>query len=148
MLILLLYFTLHLTPPSSFHLFITENDGDSSNDNLSDKDTSNKDAATAAADKDSTDANDNPDDLFPMAKTAPKKRGAAAGGRKATPKKSAGRKTTGEEIIDLDTPPRKKPGTLAARYLIEKRGCYTVNPYARGSGIRIGQNKICSKCHF
>jgi hypothetical protein len=54
-------------------------------------------------------------DLFPMPKTAPKKRGAAARGRKAAPKKSAGRKTTWEETIDLDTPPRKKPRAAAVR---------------------------------
>jgi hypothetical protein len=108
-----------------------------SNDDSSDEDTSNEDTATAAADKDSADANDDPDDLFPMAKTAPKKRGAAAGGRKAAPKKYAGRKTTGEETIDLDTPPRKNPRAPAARYSIEKRGCYTVNPYAHRSKNKI-----------
>ena len=75
MLSLLLFFTLHLTPPSSFHLLITENDGDSSNDDSSDEDTSDEDATTAAADEDSADANDDLDDLFPMAKTAPKKKG-------------------------------------------------------------------------
>jgi hypothetical protein len=32
--------------------------------------------------------------------------------------------------IDLDTPPRKKPRAPTARYSIEKRGCYTNNPYA------------------
>ena len=68
-----------------------------------------------------------------MAKTAPKKRGAAAVGKKAAPKK----KTTGEETIDLDTPPRKKPRAAAARYSIEKRGCYTVNPYAHRSKNKI-----------
>ncbi len=124
---------MHLTPPSSFHLLITEN-SDSSNDNSSNKD---KDTATAAADEDTDDAGAN-GDLFPMAKMAPKKRGAAAGGRKAPPKKSsAGRKTTGEETIDLDTPPRKKPSAAAASYLIEKRGCYTVNPYAHRSKNKI-----------
>ena len=70
-----------------------------------------------------------------MAKTAPKKRGAAAVGKKAAPKK----KTTGEETIDLDTPPspRKKPRAAAARYSIEKRGCYTVNPSAHRSKTKI-----------
>jgi hypothetical protein len=125
-------------PPSSFHLLITENDGDSSDGDSSDEDSSDEDTATAAADEDSTDANDDPDDLFPMAKMAPKKRGAAAGGRKAAPKKSAGRKTTGEETIDLETPPRKKkPRAPAARYSIEKRGCYTVNPYTHRSKNKI-----------
>ena len=33
------------------------------------------------------------------------------------------------ELIDLDTPPRKKLRAAAARYSTEKRGCYTVNPY-------------------
>jgi hypothetical protein len=137
------FFTFHLTPPSSFHLLITENYGNSSNDDSSDKDTSDEDATTAAANEDSADANDDPDNLFPMAKTAPKKRGAAAGGRKAAPKKSVGRKTTGEETIDLDTPPRKrKPCAPAARYSIEKRGCYTVNPYAHRS-----KNKIDVELH-
>ncbi len=126
---------MHLTPPSSFHLLISENDGDSSVKDSNDKDSSDEDAATAAAADD--DDNDDPDDLFSMAKTAPKKRGAAAGGRKAAPKKSAGRKTTGDETIDLDTPPRKKPRAPVARYSIEKRGCYTVNPYAHSSKNKI-----------
>jgi hypothetical protein len=131
------FITLHLTPPSSFHLLISENDGNSSDEDSNDTDSSDEDASTAATDDNDNDANDDPDDLFPMAKTAPKKKGAAAGGRKAAPKKSAGRKTTGEETIDLDTPPRKKPRAAATRYLIEKRGCYTVNPYAHSSKNKI-----------
>jgi len=112
---------LHLTPPSSFHLLITENDGDSSNNDSSDEDTSDEDATTAAADEDSADANNDPDDLFPMAKTAPKrKRGAATGGRKAAPKKSAGRKTTGEETIDLDTPPEEEEAPRPCRALLDR----------------------------
>jgi hypothetical protein len=55
----------------------------------------------------------------------------------APKKSSAGRKTTGEETIDLDTPPRKKPRAAAARYSIETRGCYTVNPYAHRSKNKI-----------
>ena len=121
------FITLHLTSPSSFHLLISENDGDSSDEDSNDTDSSDED----------TDDADASDDLFPMAKTAPKKRGAAAGGRNAAPKKSAGRKTTGEETIDLDTPPRKKPRAPAARYSIEERGCYTVNPYAHRSKNKI-----------
>jgi hypothetical protein len=123
---------LHLTPPSSPDLLISENDDDSSDDEDDDDD---DDDTTAADDDDDNDddANDDPDDLFPMAKTAPKKRGAAAGGKKAAPKK----KTTGEETIDLDTPPRKKPRVPAARYSTEKRGCYTVNPYAHSSKNKI-----------
>jgi hypothetical protein len=133
---------LHLTPPSSLHLLtISENDGDSSdedssNEDSSDEDSSDEDAATAADDEESVEALDD-DDLFPMAKTDPKKRGAAAGGRKAAPKKTAGRKTTGEETIDIDTPPRKKPRAAAARYSTEKRGCYTVNPYSHHSKNKI-----------
>jgi hypothetical protein len=132
---------LHLTPSSSLHLLISENEEDvSSNDDSSNEDDSSdedEDTATAAANEDTDNAGAS-DDLFPLAKTAPKKRGAAAGGRKALPKKSsAGRKTTGEEIIDLDTPPRKKPRAAAARYSIEKRGCYTVNPYAHRSKNKI-----------
>jgi hypothetical protein len=116
-------------PPSSFHLLITENDGDSSNDDDSSDDDSSEDDSTTA---------DEAGHLFPMAKTATKKSGAAAGGRKATTKKSAGRKTTGEEeTIDLDTPPKKKPRAAATRYSIEKRGCYTVNPYAHRSKNKI-----------
>jgi hypothetical protein len=133
---------LHLPAPSSFHLLFSENDGDSSDEDSNDTDSSDEDAATAATDDDDDDANDDLDDLFPMTKMAPKKRGAAAGGRKAAPKKSAGRKTTGEETIDLDTPPRKKPRAAAARYSIEKRGCYTVNPYAHSS-----KNKIDVELH-
>ena len=68
-----------------------------------------------------------------MAKTAPQKRGAAAGGKKAAPKK----KITGEDTIDLDTPPRKKPRVPAARYSTEKRGFFTMNPYAHGSKNKI-----------
>ena len=120
---------MHLTPPSSPDLLISENDDDSSDDEDDDDD----DDTAAADDDDDDDASDDPDDLFPMAKTAPKKRGAAAGGKKAAPKK----KTTGEETIDLDTPPRKKPRVPAARYSTEKRGCYTVNPYAHSSKNKI-----------
>jgi hypothetical protein len=106
----------------------------SDDDNSSDDDDNDDDDTAAANDDDNDDdANDDPDDLFPMAKTAPKKRGAAAVGKKAAPKK----KTTGEETIDLDTPPRKKPRAAAARYSIEKRGCYTVNPYAHRSKNKI-----------
>jgi len=43
----------------------------------------------------------------------------------------------GAETINLDTPPRKKPRATAARYSIEKRGCYTVNPYAHRSKNKI-----------
>jgi len=119
---------LHLTPPSSLRLLISENKYVSSNDDSSDEDdSSNKDedTATAAAGEDTDEAGAS-DDLFPMAKTAPKKRGAAAGGRKAPPKKSsAGRMTTGEETIDLDTPPRGRshaPPPLATR---SRRGAVT-----------------------
>jgi hypothetical protein len=89
---------LHLTPTSSLHLLISENDGDDDND---DDDGDDDDAADDDdVDDDDVDDDDDPDDLFPMAKMAPKKRGAAAVGKKAAPKK----KTTGEETIDLDTP--------------------------------------------
>jgi hypothetical protein len=102
------------------------------------KEKNNKSARTHPAYRQIWDTLLDDDDLFPMAKTAPKKRGVAAGGRKAAPKKTAGRKTTGEdETIDLDTPPRKKPRAAAARYSIEKRGCYTVNPYAHRSKNKI-----------
>ena len=57
-----------------------------------------------------------------MANRAQKKRGTATRGSKGTTKKSGNRNTTGEETIDLETPPRKKPRTAAARYSIEKRG--------------------------
>ena len=126
---------MHLTPPSSPHLLISENDGNSSDDEDDDDGDDNDDNTAAAANdnEDNDDANDGPDNLFPMAKMAPKKRGAAAGGKKAAPKK----KTTGEETIDLDTPPRKKPHVPAARYSTEKRGCYTVNPYAHSSKNKI-----------
>ena len=98
-------------PPSSLHLLITENKDDNNDDDDEDEDTSNEDEdATAAAadevsadeDTDNADAND---DLFPMAKTAPKKRGAASRGKKVAPKKSAGRKTTGRRPSTV-TPPR------------------------------------------
>ena len=136
---------MHLTPPSFLHLLITENEEDvSGNDDSSDEDDSrdeddssdeDEDTATTTADEDTDDAGAS-NDLFPMAKTVPKKKGAAAGGRKAAPKKSGGRKTTGE-TIDLDTPPRKKARASAARYSTEKRGCYTVNPYAHRSKNKI-----------
>jgi hypothetical protein len=126
---------LHLTPPSSLrHLLISENDdNDDNGDGDDDEDDDAADDDDDADDDDNVDDDDDPDDLFPMAKTAPKKRGAAAVGKKAAPKK----KTTGEETIDLDTPPRKKPRAAAARYSIEKRGCYTVNPYAHRSKNKI-----------
>ena len=130
------YFILHLTPPSSPHLLISEDDGDSSDDeddNNNDDDDDDTAADDDNDDDDDDDANDDPDDLFPMAKMAPKKRGAAAGEKKATPKI----KTTGEETIDLDTPPRKKQQVPAACYSTEKRGCYTVNPYAHSSKNKI-----------
>ncbi len=127
---------MHLTPPSSLHLLISENDGDDDNDDVDNDDDDNDDDDAAAAndvDDDDVDDDNDPDDLFPMAKTAPKKRGAAAGGKKVAPKK----KTTGEETIDLDTPPRKKPRAAARRYSIKKRGCYTINPYAHRSKNKI-----------
>jgi len=71
-----------------------------------------------------------------MPKTA-KKTSTAAGTKKAASTKTGGRKSTGGETIDLDTPPRKKPRTAAARYSTEKRGCYTVNPYAHRSKNKI-----------
>jgi len=37
----------------------------------------------------------------------------------------------------LTPPPRKKPRTSAAHYSTEKRGCYTVNPYAHRSKNKI-----------
>ena len=80
---------MHLTPPSSLHLIISENEDVSSNNDSSDEDDSSeedKDTATAASDEDTNDAGAS-DDLFPMAKTAPKKRDAAAGGRNALSKK-------------------------------------------------------------
>ena len=83
---------MHLTPPSSLHLLISENEDVLSNNNSSDKDDlsdEDEDTATAAANEDTDDA-DASNDLFPMAKMAPKKRGAAAGGRKAPPKKEKG----------------------------------------------------------
>ena len=127
---------MHLTPPSSLHLLITEYDNDSSNDNSSNEDTSDEDedaSAAATEDDSSTEANkddtDTNDDLFSMPpNTAPKKKGAS--------KKSGGRKTTGE-TINLDTPPRKKPRASAVHYSTEKRGCYTVNPYAHRSKNKI-----------
>jgi len=67
-----------------------------------------------------------------MPKTA-KKTSTAAGTKKAASTKTGGRKSTGGETIDLDTPPRKKPRTAAARYSTEKRGCYTINPYTHRS---------------
>ena len=134
---------MHLTPPSSLHhLLISENDDDDDDEDGDDDDDDNdvdddndEDAAADDddVDDDDVDNDDDPDDLFPMAKTAPKKRGAVAGGKKAAPKK----KTTGEETIDLDTPPRKKPRAPAALYSTEKRGCYTVNPYAHRSKNKI-----------
>ncbi len=129
---------MHLTPPSSLHLLITENDDDLSNDDSSNDDSSKEDeeTATTAADEDTDDAGAS-DNLFPMAKMAPKKRGTATGGRKAAPKKSAGRKTMGEETIGLHPPPRKKPRAAAACYSIENRGCYTVNPNAHCSKNKI-----------
>jgi hypothetical protein len=123
------FFTLHLTPPSSLNLLITENDGESSNDDSNDEDSSNKDAATAAADEESVDALDD-DDLFPMAKAAPKKRGAAAGGRRLPPRRLPAETPRGRRQSMLTPPPRKKSCAAAARYSTEKRGCYTVNPYA------------------
>ena len=38
-------------------------------------------------------------------------------------------KINGGELIDLDTPPKKKSRAATARYSTEKRGCYTINPY-------------------
>ena len=37
----------------------------------------------------------------------------------------------------MTPPPRKKPRAAAARYSIEMRGCYTVNPYAHRSKNKI-----------
>ena len=71
-----------------------------------------------------------------MPKTA-KKSSTAAGTKKAASKKTGGRKSTGGETIDIDTPPKKKRSTVAARYSIKKEGFFTMNPYAHGSKNKI-----------
>jgi len=91
------------------------------------KDTSDKDkdATTAATDKDSIDANDgnNNDERGgnnnnnTMANTAPKKTGAAAGGKKAFKKNSGGRKSTGENQLTLTPPPFKEEAARCRRTL-------------------------------
>jgi hypothetical protein len=65
-----------------------------------------------------------------MAKTA-EKTTTATKTNKAALTKTGGRKSTGE-TIDIDTPPKKKQSTVAARYSIKKEGFYTMNPYAHG----------------
>ncbi len=94
-------------PPSSLHLLITENNDKLSNDDLSNEDTHDEDeeADTTAADKDSSAeaSKDNAytnDDPFSMPTTISKKKGTAAGGRKAASNQSGGNRKT----IDLDTP--------------------------------------------
>ena len=75
---------------------------------------------------------------FPCPKRFQRRRAPPPGGRKAAAsKKSGGRKTTGE-TINLDTPPRKKLRSSAARYSIKKKGCYTINPYAHRLKNKIG----------
>ena len=70
-----------------------------------------------------------------MAKTATKT-STASGTKKAASTKTGSRKSTGE-TIDIDTPPKKKRSTVAARYSIKKEGFYTMNPYAHGSKNKI-----------
>ena len=101
-----------------------------SDDDSRDEDTSidDEDAATAVADEDSAEANkDNADennDTFSMAKTVQKKKGAASGGRKVASKNSGGRKSTGEEPIDLD-PPRGRSHAPPPRVTRPRRGAAT-----------------------
>ena len=122
---------MQLTPPSSLHLLITENQNNSSDDYSSDKDTSNKDedTTTTAANEDSTEANgddtDANDDPF------------STRGRKAASKKSGGRKTTGE-TINYDTPPEEKAAHLR-RALLDR---YIINSYAH-----LSKNKIDVMLH-
>ena len=57
-------------------------------------------------------------------------------------KKKAGAKTTGEDVIDLDSPPPKKKKKGAAEMAAEYFSTttlkgFTVNPYSRGSKNRI-----------
>ena len=70
-----------------------------------------------------------------MPKTA-KKTSTAAGTKKAASTKTGGRKSM-RETIDIDTPPKKKRSTVAARYSIKKEGFFTMNPYAHGSKNKI-----------
>ena len=71
-----------------------------------------------------------------MPKTA-KKTSTAAGTKKAASTKTGGRKSMGGETIDIDTPPKKKRSTVAARYSIKKEGFFTMNPYTHGSKNKI-----------
>ena len=65
-----------------------------------------------------------------MAKTA-KKTSTDTRTKKAASTQTDGRKST-RETIDIDTPPKKKQSTVAARYSIKKEGFFTMNPYAHG----------------
>jgi hypothetical protein len=99
----------------------TAYDDDHDNDNLGNDDASKND-------------NDEVNENVPpnMAKTAPTKKTKAA----ASARKKAGTKTTREDVIDIDTPPRKKQraANQAAAYFLTKilKG-YTVNHYSTGS---------------
>ncbi len=67
-----------------------------------------------------------------MAKTAATKKTKAA----ASALKKAGAKTTGEEVINIDTPPKKKQhaaNQAAAYFSTTTLKGYTVNPYSKGS---------------
>ena len=72
-----------------------------------------------------------------MAKMAPKKKGRCRREKEGGPQEVCRQKDHGEETIDRDTPPRKKSRASAAHYSIDKKGCYTVNPYAHRSKNKI-----------
>ncbi len=61
---------------------------------------------------------------------------AAGGGKK---KKGTTMKNAAppNDLIDLDTPPKKKPCASNARFSTERRGGYTVNHYAHGTKNKI-----------
>ena len=120
-------------PPSSLHLLISENEDVLSYDDSSDEDSSDEDedTATATADEDSTEANDadakdDADDLFPMAKTVPKKKALPPGeGRRPRrileAERPRGRPSTLTPPRGRSRAPPPKPCAAAARYSTEKR---------------------------
>jgi hypothetical protein len=98
--------------------------------------TDNKDEDTEDIDNDNAiDNNDNKVDKKKppnMAKTATAKKNKAA----ATAPKKAGTKMTGEDVININTSPRKKQcaaNRAAAYFLTKTLKGYTVNQYSNGS---------------
>jgi hypothetical protein len=122
-----------MTNPSTPYLLISDNTSNNDTAN-NDNDDNELDNSNASKDDNNKENKNVPPNMVKTATTMKTKAAAS------TPKK-AHAKTTGEEVIDIDTPPKKKQcaANQAAAYFSTKtlKG-YTVNYYSKGSKNCIG----------